>query len=729
MLTKVADAGKGGPEAMRRLAFGYRRKGDPDKTFYWFQQLAGALPGNLDCLRWIARYNATAGTESFNCGAFAEAITHWEKVFEIWPDEAVAENLGLALLCDASTRLRTDWNRNFESASLQVDRAHQLAPSWDSRYLNALVMLARGDYQASYTEFAALDDGTQDRTAVKFFAVLARYLTGDDEATNQVDLLQPLPGLQGLNVLVGLLQIQTAARSSDFRLAVERLETWLKLPDCVRAVDSSRSEVNALAWLCMKQANLRIPKLNQLIEAMKSQNENFWKPALAAAHAAKIRKSGSQETDPSKLEECDRRFQSALDSLPAPDRGALLPEYAAFLGYRIEKAVGVGDLVQASALLERLQAVAGADSRGTARLREVLNQRLSEPSHEKAYALIDRDPDTARATWLQRLQLHPGEHASLEHLACLAWTRAYDAVQKADEAAALAKDGAAEDYKAAVGHFVEGLGYYRQLYEDGSYWEALRNKGRLLDISGNPFDEAEFEKWKASALKDQAQTLLELAVHVAQHDKKGGVTQAKGALGALRNCGLSKEMVYALASNFADRFLDRDPGAISPDQFDAAIARAERVLQMDPSNVKALEFIVRGQTYRAELPTNEEPGVVAERIASAHEKAKQLEQQISALDDARRERVKRELAAFWETLGWKAKFNANEVLDALNASAKAGQGLPRNLRVEMRKSLNVSIDGFDQAERLDNTSALRTGEAQNNNHSLISQLDDIERNL
>ena len=280
-------------------------------------------------------------------------------------------------------------------------------------------------------------------------------------------------------------------------------------------------------------------------------------------------------------------FQTALESLPVADRGALRAEHTAFLRYRIEDAVCRGDLVLASTLLDRVETVIGAGSTATAHLRLVLDHRLNVPSHEKAFALIERDPEAARATWLERLKLYPGELASREHLACLAWTRGYDAVRRADGSWSLAgtkneRDKAKQseedntrDYEAAIAYFVEGLDYFRQLYEDESYWQVLRSKGRLLANPANPFNEVEFDAWKNSALKEQAGILVHFAVHAANQDKKSGAARAKSALARLRSCGLPREQWMPWWPALPERLLDRSPNPRSH-PFEPAMARAER---------------------------------------------------------------------------------------------------------------------------------------------------------
>ena len=281
---------------------------------------------------------------------------------------------------------------------------------------------------------------------------------------------------------------------------------------------------------------------------------------------------------------CDRLFQTALASLPEPDRGPLLTEYAVFLRYRIDNAVCSGDLVLGSALLARLETIARASSPGTARLRAVLNQRLGVPSHEKAYALIDRDPDAARATWQQRLQLHPGEHDSLEHLACLAWTRAFDAVQRADRATSLAEekkegdepeqleDGAAKDYAIRHRFLRRRTGLFPSVIRSRKLLGGLAQQRPAVGNVGPSFQRSGVRRVEELGPAGTSTDPSRFRRSRSQSRTKNGAARAKSALTNLRHCDLPKEMVEVLMVRFAECFLDRDPTAIPPGQFGAAMA-------------------------------------------------------------------------------------------------------------------------------------------------------------
>ena len=87
--------------------------------------------------------------------------------------------------------------------------------------------------------------------------------------------------------------------------------------------------------------------------------------------------------------------------------------------------------------------------------------------------------------------------------------------------------------------------------------------------------------------------------------------------------------------------------------------------------------------------------------------------------------MKRDLSAFWETVGRKTKNKANDVLHALNAAS----GVPRNLLRELRKWLEESNQAFEHAGRLDSTISVRTTEARKHNEKLLEQVREIERKL
>jgi len=740
----LLDARAGGhsrAEIMVRLANGFHRNGQPAEARHWFDRLAQQDPGNMEFARWSARYAASEATGAFRAGDFRRAATLWEGVSQVWSDPVVRSNLGQALLCDASARLKSEWERGLDEVWPQIQRAHQLAPCWQSRYLNAVAALVQGDYAASQAEFAALEDDAGDQSVARLLGCLARYLGGDEEALAELSEAALTDELQSLRVLIVLLQIQSAARNGDFELAVKRIEEWVALPGFMSIARLNRGQINALLWMCMNRL-LRArgvrqrTRLQNLLATLKQTDATFWMPAIAVGQASlelANRKPGDVETD--HLEKIESSLFSALETSGEIDSGRLKTEIEQFLRFRIHDSILRGNLVLTTSLLDRLNRLAGGETPEAAQLRALVAERLDQPSHEKAFALMESDPDQARAIWLQRLERNRGEHASIEHLATLAWARAYDLGRQASgavEAARELKDDSrrkqleaeiARDFEAVINWFGDGLAHVRQLYSDDSYWEALRRKGEKLASARNPFNEADFDAWRAAALENQARILVNFASYVAEFDPKNGVKHAISAIARLRDCGLPEPIVESLVDTFAQTNLGTDPTAIPADQFDATMARAERLLRIDPRNIQALRFMVRGYVYWAESSEMNDAGRLADRIAAVRNRAEQLEKLLAQTAGTKRQRLIGDLASYYEALGIRTNRKANALVSELNAASGFPSAIVRNLR----SALTESNEALRQAIRLDNTIALRSSvtEAQKHNDGLLDQLRNI----
>jgi tetratricopeptide (TPR) repeat protein len=738
ILLEVHGAGNGSVEIARRLAAGYCRKGESAKSRQWFDHLAHQEPDNMEFVRWSARYTASEATEAFQSGDFGQAARLWESVSRVWSEPIILTRLGQALLCDASARLKAEWERGLDRVWPQIQRAHQLVPCWESRYLNAVASLVQGDYDASQAEFAALDDGAGDRSVARLLEALARYLGGDEEALSDLSEAAQTGGMQSLGVLIVLLQIQSAARKGEFELAVQRIEEWLRLPDFMVIARLNRGQINSLLWMCINRL-LRArgvrqrTRIQNLLASLKQTDESFWAPAIEVGQVAlELANKKPGEVEVERLERSQLSLFNALETLAEADRCGLKMEIERFLRFRIQDSILRGNLVMTTSLVDQLNQLAGRETPEAAQLSALVAERLENPSHEKAFALVESNPDQARAIWLQRLERTPGEHASIEHLATLAWTRAYDLGQQASRAVETAretKDGSqrkqleteiARDFDAAIAYFAEGLEYFRQIYSDDSYWEALRQKGRKVANARNPFSEGDFDTWRASALQAQAQTLVNFASYVADFDPKNGVARARSAVARLRSCGLPEKVVESLVDTFAQTNLGTDPTTIPTDQFDATMARAERLLKIDEQNIQALWFIVRGYTYWSESSDLDDAGMLADRMGAVRNRAERLEKLLVEASDTRRQRMIGDLASYYEALGMKMSRKANALVGELNAAP----GFPPTIIRNLRSAIEASNGALREAIRLDKTIALRSlvTDAQKLNQRWLDQL-------
>ena len=257
LLERVAERGKGGAEVVRLLMLGHMAGGDRARGRLWLRKLMDLAPGGQALEQWLARDYVTLATEAFNKESFAEAVKFWRMV-EGTPGDGgvVQERLALSLLCDASHRIRKGGERDLQPLWMQISQAHQLSPSRESAFLSAFALLMQGDYEGAHSGFVQLESSDSDRPEQRFLSTLARYLAGDETASDDLAALNALPGEADLNPLLAFLQIQVAAGCGDFVLAAKRIEAWVAMPGYVRSVGVGRGEINALVLACLEKGEM-----------------------------------------------------------------------------------------------------------------------------------------------------------------------------------------------------------------------------------------------------------------------------------------------------------------------------------------------------------------------------------------------------------------------------------------------------------------------------------------
>ena len=383
-----------------------------------------------------------------------------------------------------------------------------------------------------------------------------------------------------------------------------------------------------------KKAKWKRPKITKLLEGQSAKEDGYWKAALTIARHHETMPSDPLDADRARLEKCDAAYQEVVAELPEAERSPVLAEYAGFLRYRVMVEIAAGVLGAALSLLDRLEALPVAQPPAVTRVREILARRMANPSHEKAYALLHRNPEEAFAVWREMLDRDPNDEETLQHLACLRWSQGYDA-------ACAGHPGDSVDL------FAQGIEWYSRLYRRDSYSDSQLEKGRLLHTKPAPFDEAGFAEWRADALKGQVRILVDVATQAANQPGDEPKKWAKAAVLSLRKCGAPRGTIEALADELADRFLDRDPTNL-PD-FGVSMARAEKVIAMDPDNIKALIFVLKAHTSRAIDAVNEanpNHGNIAGRMGAAHTRAETLEAKMPAMGEEERRQAKNTLAAY-----------------------------------------------------------------------------------
>ncbi len=650
-LERAAQAGLGGPEAVRRIVLLRFRQGDREVAHRWLDRLQkdGVLPASLARLR--ARELSSEATGAFNAGLYRDAARLWDQARAACPDEPrIAENLSQALLCDAALRLRQG---EVDGLWDQIDRAHQLAESFESRLLVAISLFVRGGLTGARQRLESLATERPEHPTVAVLHALAACFGAEGSAAEELQRLSALAGELIPPPLMAFLQILIAARRGDFEAAMKAADAWVEEPEDLRSLGLPRHQVNLLvAHSKLRGIRQRRQRVVRSLEDLNARyGEGYWDLALALtqhhlATAAGLGRAG--EAAPAVLEACDAAYQAFLATASRDERDSALRSHADLLQFIACHHLQRGDLGATLAALERLKELGPAASRTTEKLRKAVAARMKRPSHAKAFSLLARDPDAARATWESLLKENPNDLTALHHLACLAWSRAWDEVIE-------------ERYEGSLPFWRDGLERYRQLYGRDDFWEDLRQKGRVLgQTAAHPFAEKTFDEWRAAALYELAHTLIDLIFHILTGfdfgQRAGGVDPrillALALMKVLRDSKLDSALKNQLSESLAGHYLDSDPTRLS--NFDASTHRAEVVIDVDPANLRARSFLLRASVHQVDTRRKEGDrncAQMAQQLNALKLHAEWLEQRLKELPEDRRRRVLPDLIGYYEQLG------------------------------------------------------------------------------
>ncbi len=643
-------SGTGGPEVLRRVALAYYRQGDRQQGQRWFSALATVADDSAAVAQFLARDQASQAVEAFNAGEYRRAIDLWEAVTSAFPgDPVVAERFALALAHDGSSRLRGgDSGRAWEV----FKKARRLAPEqYDCRFFHAVGQWAQGDVGSALAGLHGLAEEHAERPGMARFVAVAGALRGDDTGERLVQLIDQAEGQQKSGLL--LLRIQLAVERGEFSAAAVAVDDWTSNSEDLRVLSLSRLQANALVAFAKLRATRRKRRrvIRFLQELSARGGEDLWGSAeVLASHAIAVAKGFDRaaEANAETLAGCEASYLELLEAATEEERPLLLAALSRLLRFAAAHHVSRGRLAAALGCLERLEEHGVALAPALSKLAAVLRLRLAKPSHERAYSLLADDPEAARKVWQELLQEDPSDLQARHHLACLAWSRAYDAVL-------------ADDVGASLELWRDGLEQYRGLYDSEAYWQMLRAKGRALGTTAaHPFDEPAFEAWRGEALYMLARKPLELIFHhLAGYDltkrKKTvdpRIATAASLMEVLRSSGLDGELEQRLSDDLADHYLDPDPTQV-PDH-DVSRRRAETVVDIDSANQKARVFLLRSATY--EIDTQRKEGdrafaSMAKRLANLRRHADWLEEQLDALSQQQRDRLVGTLVAYYELRG------------------------------------------------------------------------------
>lgn len=704
-LEKAAAAGVGGPEVLRRLALLALRQDDRSRARRWLAVLMTAEAPPAGRLRFYARDLASQATDAFNLGRYREAVALWEEVARSQPGEAVVEErLALALAHDAGARLRAGDLPGVEEA---VERAWRLAPGFpECRYLYAVVRLLEGDSSTAVPLLRGLLAEQPARPELAPLAAMASLLAGEEAM--EVEIPEPAPEVPVAHpgALLGLLRVLTAVSAGRHEEAAQQCDAWLADPAAVRALGLPQDSVNALvADVKLCGTRRKRQQVVRFLEGLDARDEaGYWAPGVAMARQIVATEKGlarAEEADLSELVACQEAYRRLLGATPPPEDGAvetrkpLLAHYARLLVFLTCHHARKGRLAAALGVLGELTGLPLPVSGGVRDLERILRQRLTQPSHEKAFALLEEDPETARQTWEALLQKDPNDLQARHHLACLAWSRAYDAVL-------------ARQIESSRPFWQEGLEHFRILYSSEAWWRAQREKGRALGTStAHPFDENAFDAWRRDALYQRASILLHLIFHIMAgvdlaEAQPADVLRAKTLMDLVRASNLDEAVRQRLADDLADHYLDPDPTRVQ--DFGRSRRRAATVLDVDPANVKARTFLLRSVTHevgtRCQEGDRDFPGMARELVA-AERHAEWLETHRQDLPAESQGRAASDLAAFYDQLGWVKHQEGQLAIERFNNLRKGSFVEARRLLESIQQAYRDSDRWFQKSLDLD----------------------------
>jgi tetratricopeptide (TPR) repeat protein len=637
-LERAAAAGIGGPEVLRRLTLLCLRQGDRQRARDWLEALAAADSESPAVTRFRVRDLASQATEAFNAGRYRDASAQWEQVAQESPGEAaVEERLALSLVHDTAMRIREG---EVDGLAEAIQRAFELTPAnAECRLFLAAVRLLAGDFGPAAELLRELvEEEPARRSGVELLLWVSAVLAGEEEAS-----------------LLGLLRVLRAASNGRFEEAATCCETWLADAGAGRAAGLSPDLLNALvATIKVRGTRRRRQQVLRFLEGLEARDgAGSWAPALVLARQTLATEKGlahAGDADLTELTACQAAWHSLFGGSP-PERSTLearrlfLQQYARLLVFLACHHAQRGRLAAALGVLDELEGLPLPAPAGSGDLQRLLRRRLDRPSHEKAFALLEEDPAAARQTWESLLQEAPSDLLALHHLACLAWSQAYDAVLD-------------HNVEGSLCFWRDGLEHFRQLYGSDAYWQAQEEKGRALGAStAHPFDEAAFQEWRRNALHQRASTLLHLVFHllagadVAQA-QDADVLCAGSLIALLRESNLDAATRQRLADDLADHYLDPDPTRV-PD-FARSRSRAEKVLDIDPANVKARTFLLRSVTYEVGIRSEEgdrDVSALVRLLAGIEPHAEWLEANRKELPAEAQGRAVSDLAAYYDRYG------------------------------------------------------------------------------
>jgi hypothetical protein len=229
---------------------------------------------------------------------------------------------------------------------------------------------------------------------------------------------------------------------------------------------------------------------------------------------------------------------------------------------------------EASAGLERLIAADGGDQAADAAVAAIASVLESESHESASLARAANRLDRARDIW-ERLA-RAGDADAAHHLSVSLYSEGYD------EAAA---------GRTSATTMAAALPFWKAVHDADDFWSRLRAVCEQQHSNKYPFRSDVFDKTRTDLPFDVLSVLAELAVRAA---RGGDTAGARAYIAAIHGGPFGEPMARrVLEEVFAERLLPRGlPGEPDAAACLAMLSAAERVLELDPPNQRALHALL-----------------------------------------------------------------------------------------------------------------------------------------
>lgn len=712
-LTQAADSSLASFEIYRRLALRQLRNQDRQSARVWLARLEKCAPGTSSVHQMMARDLLSRTIEAYHVGEYQRAlhmISQMDQDFCRRPAVGRLRTAALTLECERRLRAGESGAALWQDIERAAGQSSDIGP----HFLRVFSCVLRGDLENAAAHLRDLVSQFPDEPKLDFLGALCSYFAGKEGSADKLTSIAGSGSVSSFAPLLPLFQAVAAARRGDAAACVEHWQNWTAMPKAVLQADLPWRLLNAFAAHSLRRGVARAAQAPRILAKLSEQfPTNFWSLAAVLLKQEEVAARGVAAATPEKVSACDASYQELIGQLSPERLESIAPDYSRWLQMVVLIQLHRRDAASALDALSALDSLPGAFPATIAKVKELLRNRMEQPTPEAAYSLLRRNPARAQEIWEQLHHEDASDLSTLHHLACFHWSAAHDELAEGH-------------FEKALPHWRRALEFYRVLYANEDFWQQLRQKGESLRQPGYGFDVSAFEEFRRSALGDRAKALVELIFHFLAEGDARDVRHAADVMKLIRSSRLPASLKEDMADHLAARRLEPDPTRLA--DFEVALTRARQVIEVDDKNIPARVFVLRAVTHMVDVRWRE-----GNRDSTAHARLlKSVEGEAQWLENKdhnpRFEETKTDTAAFLEELSVMCHNQGTdlvpEVNDKIERAANARDySANRRLVNELESLLRRSRSHFQESD----AAAKRSLALQSVNFTAKQRLEDHDR--